>query len=298
MINDQISYPYRYVSKTSPEYPEALLPYCNMPSGIFVKGRLPSPGTSSVAIVGARKCTPYGLQSAKLFAKVLAQHGVNIISGMAYGTDSHAHKGAIEGGGKTFAVLGCGIDICYPKSNVRLMKNILETSGGIISEYPPGTEPYPYHFPLRNRIISALSDAVIIIEARIKSGSLITASYAVDQGKTVFAVPGKITDSMSAGTNSLIMQGAIPALSPDTVLYELGLKHIKKEEHNSPLDDPSLSEPEKKILKAMLGRPLTIDDICSSCHIDIAFASNILLNLELNGFVFQPVPGLYSVSYS
>ncbi len=299
MSYNPYDYTNRYIKKTDPDYPEKLKRYVNMPSGFYLKGSLPDPAKKSVAIVGARKCSSYGEQAARYFARTLASNGVQIISGLATGIDSYAHKGCLEGGGSTFAVLGCGVNIIYPKSNSMLYKSILDKGGGLISEYDLTSPALPFNFPTRNRIISALSDALLIVEARIKSGSLITASYALEQGIPIFVVPGKITDSLSAGTNSLLMQGAYPALSPDDILYELGIRREKKEEKNiSPLHDPSFSKTEKQILKSISDTPLPLDNICQMCNLDIAKVSTILLQLELKGAIYQPSPGLYAIAYS
>ena len=182
-------------------YPERLMPFADMPSRLFVRGALPADEQKTAAIVGARICTAYGKSQAAFFAQVLAANGVAVISGLACGIDAAAHEGALRGKGKTFAVLGCGVDICYPKQNYPLMRRMLENGGGVLSEFPPGAEPLPWHFPIRNRVISALADVVLVIEAKEKSGSLITADYALEQGKTVFALPGigKLTyDAISA----------------------------------------------------------------------------------------------------
>ena len=164
-------------------YPERLMPFADMPSRLFVRGALPADEQKTAAIVGARICTAYGKSQAAFFAQVLAANGVAVISGLACGIDAAAHEGALRGKGKTFAVLGCGVDICYPKQNYPLMRRMLENGGGVLSEFPPGAEPLPWHFPIRNRVISALADVVLVIEAKEKSGSLITADYALEQGK-------------------------------------------------------------------------------------------------------------------
>ena len=205
-------------------YPERLMPFADMPSRLFVRGALPADEQKTAAIVGARICTAYGKSQAAFFAQVLAANGVAVISGLACGIDAAAHEGALRGKGKTFAVLGCGVDICYPKQNYPLMRRMLENGGGVLSEFPPGAEPLPWHFPIRNRVISALADVVLVIEAKEKSGSLITADYALEQGKTVFALPGRTTDATSRGCNRLIAQGAEIAISPETILEELGVK--------------------------------------------------------------------------
>ncbi len=214
----------RCIRKGDPEYPERLRPYERMPERLYVRGDLPDPSRKSVAVVGARACSAYGRAEALRFAGTLARNGVQIISGLALGIDSWAHIGALEAGGRTVAVLGSGADVCYPVSHGELYRRILETDGGILSEFEPGTPPLPHHFPLRNRIISALADAVLVIEARRRSGSLITVSYALEQGKPVYAVPGRNGDAVSEGCNRLIADGAGAALDPGTILEELGLE--------------------------------------------------------------------------
>ena len=151
-------------------YPERLMPFADMPSRLFVRGALPADEQKTAAIVGARICTAYGKSQAAFFAQVLAANGVAVISGLACGIDAAAHERALRGKGKTFAVLGCGVDICYPKQNYPLMRRMLENGGGVLSEFPPGAEPLPWHFPIRNRVISALADVVLVIEAKEKSG--------------------------------------------------------------------------------------------------------------------------------
>lgn len=201
-------------------FPECLKQIEDAPYAIYVKGRFPPAHSRSVALVGARSCSRYGRIVAEELGEKLARSGVNVVSGMALGIDSFAHWGALEGKGNTFAVLGCGVDVCYPAANCDLYDKILE-QGGIISEYPPGTQPIARLFPARNRIISAISQIVVVIEAREKSGSLITADYALEQGKDVYAVPGGIYDSLSKGCNSLIRQGAGIISDVDEFLKEL-----------------------------------------------------------------------------
>ena len=200
----------RCIKKTDKEYPQKLLQYSSMPAALYVKGQLPSQERPSVAVIGARMCSPYGRIQAFRYAKFLSAAGVQIISGMALGIDSEGHKGALEGKMPTFAVLGSGVDVCYPRSNRKLYERILWESGGILSECPPGSPPMQWCFPARNRIISALSDAVLIVEAKENSGSLITAGFALEQGKMVFAIPGAVTDALSTGCHKLIYDGAVP----------------------------------------------------------------------------------------
>ena len=219
----QDSYPIYRLTQEDPSFPSSLLTIPSRPSELFVRGTLPHPDMPCVAIVGSRKCSPYGRVQAFHFAKALSEKGVQIISGMALGIDTQAHLGALEGKAPTFAILGCGSDIVYPPSNKSLYERILRSGGGILSEFPPGSAPLAYHFPIRNRIISALCDLLLVVEASEKSGSLITAGYAIEQGRTVYAIPGSIGSSYSQGTNKLLFDGAGVALSPEVILTELGL---------------------------------------------------------------------------
>ncbi len=208
-----------YISREDPDYPERLRLLPGMPKGLYVKGSLPDSGPSA-AIVGARKCTVYGHKQSYAFGHYLASRGVQIISGMALGIDGYAQEGALDAGGKTFAVLGCGVDCCYPRSN-RPLYNRIPEKGGILSELPEGTAPYAHFFPARNRIISALADLVLVIEAAEQSGSLITADFALEQGRTVYALPGRVGDRLSDGCNRLIYQGAGIAVSAEAVYEDL-----------------------------------------------------------------------------
>ena len=201
-------------------YPERMKALPGMPQKLYVLGSLPRDDIPTVGIVGARLCSPYGHRTAYHLARELALRGVQIISGMAAGIDGYAAEGALDAGAPSFAVLGNGVDICYPPGNRSLYDRMI-AAGGLISEYSPGEEPLPFHFPARNRIISALSDLIVVVEARKKSGSLITADFALSQGKSVFAVPGRVDDRLSEGTNYLIAQGAGIAFSHEAILEEL-----------------------------------------------------------------------------
>lgn len=210
----------RFVSRIDPEFPENLKNIPNAPFALYVKGKLPDPSIPSVSIVGARMCSEYGRFMARQFGRGLAMAGVQVISGMARGVDGIAQGAALEAGGASFGILGCGVDVCYPPENLDIY-NSLETSGGIISEFPPGTAPKANFFPLRNRIISGLSDALLVVEARQKSGTSITVDTALEQGREVLAVPGRVTDRLSDGCNYLISQGAGVAISIEDVLDRL-----------------------------------------------------------------------------
>ena len=209
-----------------PHYPAKLLSIPARPFGIFVKGKLPDVRQRSLAIVGARDCSEYGQYVARHFAEKMAQNGVAVISGLARGIDGIAQRAAMEAGGESFGVLGSGADICYPKSNEKLYRMCMER-GGILSTYLPGTPPTPNLFPPRNRIISGVSDGILIIEAREKSGTIITADLALEQGKDVFVIPGRVTDRLSDGCNSLIRQGASLIQSPEQLLEELHIGYGK-----------------------------------------------------------------------
>ena len=214
----------RFVSRIDPEFPEKLKDIPNAPFAIYVKGQLPDPDKPSVSIVGARMCSEYGRYMARQFGRGLALAGVQVISGMARGIDGIAQGAALEAGGKSFGVFGCGVDICYPPEN-KVIYDALLKNGGAISEFPPGTEPIANFFPMRNRIISALSDVLLVVEARQKSGTQITVDTALEQGREVLAVPGRVTDRLSDGCNYLISQGAGVAISVEDVLDRLYSVH-------------------------------------------------------------------------
>ena len=211
------------VKKGTIHYPQRLLQIHNPPKCLYVRGRLPDEKKPAVAIVGARKCSSYGKEMAQWFAGELAGAGVQIISGMARGVDGIAQRAALAASGESFGVLGCGTDVCYPKENKDLYE-LLQKQGGILSEYVNGTQPLPGLFPARNRIISALADIVLIIEAKEQSGTLITADYALEQGKDVYVLPGRLTDALSMGCNRLIAQGAGLAWEPAVLLEALGIR--------------------------------------------------------------------------
>lgn len=189
-----------FISAGQEEFPKRLKGIPDCPFGIFFKGKLPEDDRKTVGIVGARRCSYYGKQMAERLAAALAECGAVVVSGMALGIDGYAQTAALEAGGESLAVLGCGADVCYPRRNLPLYRR-LEEGGSILSEYPPGREPLALHFPMRNRIISGMSDCVLVIEAKESSGSLITADLALEQGKDIYALPGRVGDTLSAGCN-------------------------------------------------------------------------------------------------
>ncbi|MBQ3899373.1 MAG: DNA-processing protein DprA, partial [Lachnospiraceae bacterium] len=222
--------PPSFISIYDPGYPERLKKISDPPLGLWYYGKLPEEDIPSVAVIGARDCSDYGRYIAASLGEYLGRSGVQVISGLARGIDGIAQKAALDAGGTSCGVLGCGADICYPPSN-RQIYDKLKENGCIISSYPPGYPAIASNFPPRNRIVSGLSDAVVVIEARQKSGTLITVDMALEQGREVFAVPGRITDRLSDGCNGLIGQGANVFLSPEIFLCELNQVFEKKKEN-------------------------------------------------------------------
>jgi len=230
----------------------------------------------SVAVVGARACSPYGAQVARMLGRELAAAGVVVVSGLARGIDGEAHRGALETSGHTVAVLGCGIDRDYPAAHSGLARSIAEGSL-IVSEYEPGVEPAAWRFPARNRIISGLCAATIVVEARQRSGALITADFALEEGREVFAVPGEITSSLSAGTNALLRLGATPLTSAADVLESLGI------ELPDPVS-PRIGDVAASILERL---PAAVDELVRASGLTAAEVAAALAELELAGVVAE-----------
>jgi len=228
----------------------------------------------AVAIVGARACSAYGSQVARMLGRELAAAGAVVVSGMARGVDGEAHRGAVEAGGVTVAVLGCGIDRDYPAAHAELARRICER-GLVVSEYEPGVEPAPWRFPARNRIIAGLCAATVVVEARERSGALITADFALEEGREVLAVPGEITSSLSAGTNALLRLGATPVTSAADVLEAVGLEAAQSEGR-------SVDGVAAAVLAALPGGP---DDVARTTGLDAAEVAAALAELELDGLV-------------
>jgi len=212
----------RFITKFDSDFPERLKEITPVPYGIYVKGKVPEDDIPAVAIIGARNCSEYGTYVADSFGRALASEGVNIISGMARGIDGIGQRGALDVGGSTYAVLGSGVDVCYPMGNLKLYRT-LEDNGGLLSIFPPGAEPLKRNFPMRNRIVAGLSDIILVVEAKEKSGTSITVDLALRMGKDVYTVPGRLTDRLSDGCNRLIRDGAGIALSPEDVIKELAI---------------------------------------------------------------------------
>lgn len=274
----------RFIPYYSEAFPKKLLEIPFPPYALYVKGNLPDADKKAVAIVGARGCTPYGEKYALEFGEKLARCGIDIISGLARGIDGLGQRGALLGKGQTFAVLGCGVDICYPKEHIGLYTDILEQGGGIISEFIPGTSPIPQNFPKRNRIISGFSDVVLVIEARGKSGSLITADMALEQGRDVYALPGPVNSILSQGCNQLIRQGAGILLSPEMLLEELDiygyLDEVKTNKNKKVLETP------ENMVYSRLGLyPKNIGQLIEETSVSAKEIMELLVSLELKGYI-------------
>lgn len=274
---------YRKIEQGDVTYPKRLEKIKYPPKILYVKGTLPKEECLSVAIVGARECSSYGRSVAREMGAALAASGVQIISGMARGIDGEAQKGALEAGGSTFAVLGSGVDVCYPREHKRLYEE-LEIKGGILSEQKPGTMPLPQYFPARNRIISGLADVVLVIEAKEKSGSLITADMALEQGKDVYALPGPVNSNLSRGCNRLIKQGAGIIISVEDFMEEMHLSHSSKIENV--MQNKILLESDENLVYTCLGLyPKSLETLARETDLSISELMHIIFCLELKGYI-------------
>ncbi len=274
-------------------YPAGLRNTPDPPLYLYVKGSLLPKDGNAVAIVGTRKPTHYGITITRRIASELASAGFTIVSGMARGIDTQAHKGALAAKGRTIAVLGCGIDVAYPPENKGLLEEIA-LAGAVVTENPFGTKPEAGYFPARNRIISGLSRGAVIIEAATDSGSLITAKYALEQGRKLFAVPGNIGSLTSRGTNSLIKQGAILVESSDDILKDLGSTGPGRRPAHEARPLPALASQEETVFQCITSDPKHIDAIMNECRAAAGKLSAVLITLELKGLVKQ-LPGKYYV---
>jgi len=278
----------RVITFKDEEYPKRLSDIYDPPALLYVRGELKKEDELAVAIVGSRKTTPYGRWFTEKVSQDLARHGVTIVSGMARGIDSLAHWGAISGGGRTIAVLGCGVDVIYPTENRNLFAKIID-HGAILSEFAMGSPAEGGHFPRRNRIISGLSIGVVVVQAGEKSGSLITAGHALEQGREVFAVPGNVGTEGSHGTHRLIKEGAKLVESSEDILEEILPQWRREREVTEKVETtkPVLTE-EERVLYELLGEtPLHIDAMIRESRFDPGRVSSLLLNLELKGLISQ-----------
>lgn len=264
-------------------YPPLLSEMADPPVTLFVRGTLPLPTHPTVAVVGTRKCTSYGKQVTEEITEVLATHGVVIVSGLALGIDGVAHSAAIQAAGKTVAVLGSGVDPehVYPASHRRLAESIIEQGGAILSEYPPGFDPTPYSFPMRNRIIAGLSLGVLVTEAPSESGALITAHVALDYNRDVFAVPHPVTSVNGEGGNNLIRKGALLVRKVEDILEALSIETSSQKKSSSLPSNPT----EAKLLEHLSRLPQHIDMLMKASRLDSQAVNSTLTILEMKGMV-------------
>jgi DNA processing protein len=274
----------KVVKRGNSGYPPLLAQLHDPPATVFVRGRHDALAEPAVAVVGARSCSAYGSQVARMLGRELAGAGLIVVSGLARGIDGEAHRGALESGGTTVAVLGCGIDRDYPRAHAGLAARIRE-QGAVVSEYPAGTEPAPWRFPARNRIIAGLCLATVVVEARERSGALITADFALELGREVFAVPGEITAALSAGTNDLLRQGATPLLSAQDVLAVLGIEPPER-------PPPEVSGAATSVLRLLADGSLDFDELARLAGRSSAEVAAALVELELAGLVDE-AEGIY-----
>ncbi len=279
--------PVRRLERSAAEFPRLLRAIHDPPAALFLRGAggpeiLSRP---AVAIVGARACSPYGSQVSRRLGRELAAAGVVVVSGLARGVDGEAHRGALEAGGLTVAVLGCGIDRDYPAAHRGLARGIAER-GLIVSEYEPGVEPAPWRFPARNRIIAGLCQASVIVEARERSGALITADFALEEGREVLVVPGEITSALSAGTNALLKLGAAPLTDSSDLFEALGL------EPPGPASPPELGETAGAVLVRLRDGAVSADELARTIPLEPGPLAAALAELELAGVVAE-AEGLY-----
>lgn len=273
-------------------YPEKLAQIPDAPYGLYVQGKLPDKERPSVAIIGARSCSEYGRRMAQYFGRELAMAGIQVISGMARGIDGISQRAALDVGGYSIGVLGCGVDICYPTEN-RELYGALCRQGGICSEYPPGTEPKNCLFPPRNRIISGLSDAVLVIEAKNRSGTLITVDMALEQGREVYALPGRVTDALSEGCNRLIQQGANIAFSAEDMIRGLTGRRRENAAGGGMEEQTFLSDIQKELLQVLEDTPQSPEMIREQMlskgrkEVTLTELMNQLIKLSLMGYARQ-----------
>ena len=273
------------VTPVDENYPSRLLKVSDRPLSVYYRGDISlTEKEHAIAIIGSRKVSQYGMVNTEEFARELSFRGITVVSGMAYGVDGKAHRSVLASGGSTIAVLGGGVDICYPQTNIDIYLEMCEKQL-VLSEYMPGTPHISIHFPARNRIISGLSDGVLVIEASLRSGTLITVDRALDQGRTIYSIPGRTTDIMSKGTNNLIKQGAMLVDSPADIIKDMmGIDINKRKKSKAgrtaePTGEP-LSEKEKRMLGYLGFEPIFLDDLIRYNNMDISETLAILRSLE------------------
>jgi DNA processing protein len=279
---------YRWLPRSDAAFPRSLAAIFDTPPGLFVRGESPVEllDAASVSIVGARSCSPYGAHVARMLGREVAAAGLVVVSGLARGIDGEAHRGALESQGKTVAVLGCGIDRDYPAAHAELAHRVA-AAGLIVSEYAPGVEPAPWRFPARNRVIAGIAQVTVVVEARERSGALITADLALEEGREVLAVPGEITSALSAGTNRLLRQGATPLTSAADLLECFGLVRSERER-------PAVSPEAERLLERLHDGAAGADELARNLDLDAGVLAAALVELEVAGLVSQEA-GMYRI---
>lgn len=282
----------KYIISDENTYPEQLKNIFDPPPGLFMRGNMIPGDNVAVAMVGSRKPTPYGIAVAEKLAAEMGRAGITVVSGLARGIDTAAHRGALKVGGRTVAVLGCGVDVVYPRENKRIQEQIVD-AGAVVSEFPPGARPEAWHFPVRNRIISGLSRCVVVVEAAEKSGALITTDFALEQGRDVLAVPGNISNPLSRGPNRLIKQGARLVEGPQDILDEMGVTSLfGGGDAPNVLEPPQINDHERFILNLLSQEPVALDSIIEKVGLASQQVLAALMFLEVKGLVRQH-PGKY-----
>jgi DNA processing protein len=278
----------RWLARSDPAFPDRLRAIHDPPPGLFLRGRAEAELLSrpAVAVVGARSCTDYGAHVARELARAVAAANVVVVSGLARGIDGWAHRGALEAGGSTVAVLGCGVDRDYPRAHAQLAAHVADT-GLIVSEYPPGVAPAPWRFPARNRIVAGLTLGTVVVEARERSGALITADLALEEGREVLSVPGEITSGLSHGTNALLRTGAVPVTCADDVLEAIGIEPAAR-----PQPEPPPPGAPRTVLAAIDGGAQTADEIARATGLAADEVAAALVELELSAHV-SAAAGVY-----
>ncbi|MBO5390130.1 MAG: DNA-processing protein DprA [Lachnospiraceae bacterium] len=296
------------------QYPEKLRNIHNPPQLLYIKGRIKNclnEYNKTIGVVGSRNPSTYGREICRYFSEKIAKDGFNIVSGLALGIDGIAHKAALDNGGYTVAVLGSGIDVAYPRTNIELYSRIVD-NGAVISEYGLNVKPNPWQFPIRNRIISGLSDGVLIVEAKSGSGSLITAEHAAEQGRIVYAIPGRVMDKLNEGNNQLLREGAICATKPEDIIEDMvGISNYEKsnekrtnydknndcslnENNDRDIDKTdNLTSDERVIIECLSLEPVYIDEILQKTHFGVTKTISLLYVLEDKGYIKQPDRGYY-----
>jgi DNA processing protein len=282
-----------YVTIFDKEYPKLLKTTNDYPVILYIRGDISAINRKAIAVVGSRKYTNYGKSATLKIVKECASSGLCIVSGLALGIDTYAHQGALAVGGITVGVLGCGLDRIYPASNYQLGKDMLASKGAIISEYPPGTIPNKFNFPMRNRIVAGMTLGTLVVEAATESGALITAYQALDYNRDVFAVPGNIDSEVSAGTNKLIQAGAKLVTSGEDVLVELGIKS-KMSEESAKVAEPE-NEEEKLIYEILRTGEKLVDQIIHESKMNIVEINSTITMMELKGLIVNSGGGKYKL---